>query len=157
MLCLTRLTIRCVILSAAAMVIVGWAFWGYAQTVPTKRWSASYPTTGAVVIPLGENVLLDVNLNLTTLFILGRVVCANKDMSVNARWIMVHGELQCGTATTPFLNRLFITLVGTNTAEDVNGYGHQVSWSYVWGIIQLHGVLRFNWTRLATTTVKGST
>ena len=157
MLHFTRLTTCCVILSTVILTIVGWASWGYAQTAPTKRWSTSYPTTGAVVIPLGENVLLDVNLNLTTLSILGRVVCANKDMSVNARWIMVHGELQCGTATTSFLNRLVITLVGTNTTEDVMGMGTKFLGAMSGGIIQLHGALRFNWTRLATTAVKGST
>ena len=63
MLLFTRPTIRRVLLFIVALALCGWASWGYAQTVPTKRWSTSYPTTGAVTIPLGENVLLDVNLN----------------------------------------------------------------------------------------------
>ncbi len=156
MLHFTKQTTRRVLLSAALLMLTSWAVSVHAQTLPTKRWSTSYPTTGAVVIPLGENVLLDVNLNVTTLSILGRVVCDNKHISVTARWIMVHGELQCGTATTPFLHRLVLTLVGTNAAEDVMGMGTKFLGAMSGGIIQLHGATRVNWTRLATTALKGS-
>lgn len=125
--------------------------------LPLKTWTGNYPTTGSVTIPAGESVLLDTNLNLTNLSILGQVVCANKDLSIRSGWIMVNGILECGTQTVPYVNKLNITLTGNNPAENIMDMGTKFLGAMNGGTIQLQGVRRVNWVRLATTAAKGAT
>jgi cell surface hyaluronidase len=150
-----RLPIRAAVVFVAFFVTLH-ASLTSAQTT-AKRWSTSYPTTGSVTIAAGDSVLLDTNLALAGLTINGKVTCANQDLSVSARWIMVHGELVCGTPAAPFSRKLTITLTGSNTAENVMGMGTKFVGAMNGGKIQLIGQTRVNWLRLATTAARSST
>ena len=121
---------------------------------PLKTWSGNYPTTGSVTIPAGETVLLDTNLNLANLSIAGKVVCADKNLSIQSGWIMVTGTLVCGTPTTPYLDKLVITLAGNNPAENIMGMGSKFLGAMNGGIVQFQGARRTNWTRLSASANK---
>ena len=121
-----------------------------------KTWTGNYPVTGSVTIPAGERVLLDTNLSLSDLTIMGEVVCAEQNLDVSANWIMVHGLLQCGTAGSPFRSRLNITLTGNNPAEDIMGMGTKFLGAMGGGRIVLHGEARLGWTSLSGTARRGT-
>jgi cell surface hyaluronidase len=123
---------------------------------PIKSWSGNYPTVGSVSIPAGETVLLDTDLNLSNLSIAGKVVCANKNLSIRSGWIMVQGMLVCGTPTQPYLNKLTVTLTGNNTTENIMGMGSKFLGAMNGGSIQLQGAPRINWLRLGATVIKGA-
>ncbi len=123
----------------------------------TKSWSTSYPTTGAVTIPAGETVLLDTNLNLKNLTILGNVFCANKHLNIQSGWIVVQGNFECGNWTTPYLNKLTITLTGNNSSENIMQMGTKFIGVMRGGSLFFTGAARkINWTRLTKTVRKGT-
>jgi cell migration-inducing and hyaluronan-binding protein len=150
-----KLPIGLVSLSILAFVLVQMAAVpALASTV--KPWTGNYPVSGSVTVPAGETVLLDTDVALADLTVKGRLICADKDLSVRANWIMVHGLLRCGTAAAPFLKRLDIALTGSNPAQDVMGMGSKFLGAMEGGRIDLHGEPRTGWTRLAATAKKGA-
>ena len=58
------------------------------------------PTSGNVTIPEGQNVVLDMDLTLDSLMVNGELRCANKNLRLSAKSIMVHGHFMCGTEVT---------------------------------------------------------
>lgn len=124
-----------------------------------STWGGAVPRAGAdVVVPAGRTVLLDTNIDVASLRVDGTLVCADRDLSIRARWIMVHGgRLTCGTAEAPYTKRLDITLVGTASTEDVMGMGTKFLGS-MGGIVQFHGrSAPTTWTSLAADAAKGAT
>jgi len=119
-------------------------------------WSTTYPTTGSVTIPAGQQVLLDTDLALSDLTIEGDVVCADRDLAVSADWIMVHGLLRCGTAADPFTKRLVLTLTGSNETVNIMGMGNKFLGAMGGGQIEINGEPRSGWTRLSATAKKGA-
>jgi cell surface hyaluronidase len=144
-------------LNAAMLSIAVLCFSTGTFAAPTKTWSGNFPTTGAVTIPAGVSVLLDTNLNLTSLSILGNVSCADKNLSIRSGWIMVEGNFECGTPVTPYLNKLNITLTGNNTTQNIMNMGTKFLGAMGRGTIQLQGAKRTAWTSLAKTAAKGTT
>ena len=129
-------------------------------------WGGSVPGTGErVTIDADKSVLLDANIDVEGLVINGSLICANRDINIRARWIMVHGLLQCGTAQSPFTNRLNIELYGNDPNENIMDMGTKVLGAMQGGIISLHGEERTSWLMLEgtieaganTLTVEGST
>lgn len=119
-------------------------------------WGGSLPQANEdVLIPAGRHILLDTNVDVATLTIEGRLGCANTDIDLKARWIMVHGQMVCGTDTNPFRNRLRITLKGQNKAENVMNMGTKTLSAMEGGLISLHGETRTSWLMLNKTANPG--
>ncbi len=131
-----------------------------------SRWSnpTSWPTGQVprpnenVVIPEGTSILLDVQTpSLGSLKIDGTLVFEDKTVSLTARWIMVHGLLQIGTAENPFSSEANITLTGPE--EDINTMGGRFLVTMNGGSIEIHGVSaqKLSWGQLSESTTVGDT
>ncbi len=119
-------------------------------------WDGVLPGTGErVIVPHGKSVLLDTDIDVEGLVIHGSLICADRDINIRARWIMVHGLLQCGSASAPFLNRLDIELYGNNKNENVGNMGTKVLGAMAGGVISLHGEERTSWLMLDGTIEAG--
>ncbi|MBC8160043.1 MAG: hypothetical protein H7Z42_02400 [Roseiflexaceae bacterium] len=102
--------------------IVASARWSDPTTWPSGR----VPIAGeAVVIATGKNVLLDITPPpLKSLTIAGTLVFDQKDLALEAGWIMLHdGTLAIGSEQQPFTNKATITLNATDPTEEVMGMG----------------------------------
>ena len=132
-------------------------------TVPNALWSDPATWGGAVpgagenvTIPVGKNVLLDVNPpELGSLSIRGALVFDAQDLSLSARWIEVTGSLEVGSFERPFSHKAVITLTGPD--ENVMKMGGKFLVAMSGGVVQLHGEPRTSWARLAKTLEKGGT
>ena len=127
--------------------------WSDASTWP----SGTIPAAGApVVIPAGQTVLLDVSPpQLGSLTIEGTLRFDRKDLNLTSNWIMVHGRLEVGSETEPFASRAVITLTGPAT-DDIEGMGAKVL-GVLHGTLELHGLSRVGWARLAASAAAGNT
>ncbi len=121
-------------------------------------WGGSKPVTGQdVVIPMGAAIILDEDTpELGGLTIVGTLRFDNKNLTLSAKWIMVHGELGIGTESQPFTNIAVINLTGSQTDENIMGMGTR-------GIMVMGGKLELfgnpptiPWTKLNDHTVSGS-
>ncbi|MFK7996374.1 MAG: G8 domain-containing protein [Granulosicoccus sp.] len=123
---------------------------------PEQLQNGRPPSSGDITIERGQNLILDQNLALDSLTINGQVQCDSRDLTISARWIMVHGDLICGTPDTPFKNRLDITLTGNDTSESIMGMGTKMLSAMGGGRIWLHGEPRTSWLMLDETVRPGS-
>ena len=120
-------------------------------------WGGAVPGDNAeILIPRGQTIILDQNVSAATLTVNGALVCDDRDLALSARWIMVHGNLECGTAEKPFLNRFDITLTGNDKDESVMGMGTKTIAAMGGGVISLHGQPRTSWLMLNGTVNPGS-
>src|SRR6187549_924929 len=138
-----------------------------APAVRQTRWSdpATWPERKVpaagdkVTIAKDKNVLLDVSPPaLASLTIDGRLSFANNaDLELTTEWIMVHGELEIGTAASPHTRKATITLTNTVPDEepmkDMGDRGIMLTG----GTLNLHGDRKHTWTKLADTAAAGST
>ncbi len=111
-----------------------------------------------VIIPEGQTVILDTNTpNLGSLTINGNLLFKDANISLTARWIMVHGLLQIGTKEQPFQNRATITLTGPK--EDVNTMGGRFLATMGGGSLQLHSssANKLSWGQLDGSLAIGDT
>ncbi len=92
---------------------------GQAWSDPNTWDDGIVPADGdSVVIPAGKTILLDLeNLSLANLTISGELVFAERDIHLQADWIMVHGKLEIGRENRPFPNKAIITLTGTELSD----------------------------------------
>jgi hypothetical protein len=121
------------------------------------NWSTSgLATTGDVTIAAGQSIILDRNIDLASLTVNGELVCADKNLSISASWISVHGRLVCGTRANPYTKNLTITLTGSNQAANVMNMGTKFLAAMGGGQIELHGEPRKGWTRLAKSATRGT-
>ena len=103
-------------------------------------WGGNVPAAGTqVTIPVGQRVILDTDIDVSGLQINGELICAERNLNVRARWIMVHGLLQCGTEFRPYQQRLDIELVGNDPNESIMDMGTKVLGAMGGGVISLHG------------------
>ncbi|MET1259868.1 G8 domain-containing protein [Flagellimonas sp. DF-77] len=112
----------------------------------------------SVVIPEGQTILLDMDTpSLGSLEIHGELRFVDRDVRLTARWIMVHGLLQIGTAETPFQNRATITLTGPE--EDINTMGGRFLIAMHGGQLEFHGASaqKLSWAQLSKSTAAGDT
>jgi len=120
-------------------------------------WGGTVPADNTdILIPRGQTIILDQNVSAATLTVNGALVCDNRDLALSARWIMVHGNLECGTAEKPFLNRFDITLTGNDKDESVMGMGTKTIAAMGGGVISLHGQPRTSWLMLNGTVNPGT-
>ncbi len=102
-----------------------------------------------VSIPADKTVILDQNINLGNLEILGTLEVKDQDVLVNAKTMMVHGTLQVGTAIKPFEHKAIFTLNATDTSENNMGMGTR-GILVMGGKLELHGKTpNVSWTKLA--------
>jgi len=139
--------------------------WSQAETWKNGR----LPKKGeAVVIPSGKKVTLDVSPpKLKSLFVSGQLVFAEKDLSLDAGWILVTGEgaeFQIGREKSPFKHQAVITLHGTDEKANVVGdgllsMGTKFLGTKDGGRLELHGARResVSWTQLAEHARPGDT
>ena len=98
-------------------------------------------------------------MTLDELTINGDLSCADKDLRLSARIIMVHGRMDCGSVTKPYTKELTITLTGSKPSNIVNdgaGMGTKVIGVMHGGILNLHGEDRKSWLMLDQTAQAGS-
>src|SRR5215472_14408265 len=110
-----------------------------------------------VTIERGKDVLLDVSPpSLGGLHIEGKLSFSDKaDIELTTEWIMVHGELEIGTAAKPHTRKATITLTDNVTGEELDGMGDR-GIMIAGGTLNLHGVRTNSWTKLASTAKAGS-
>lgn len=123
--------------------------WGY----------KSPPGKGEPVLILkGQTILLDEDTPvLSILIIRGRLIFDEKDLTLNAKKILVvdGGKLQVGTASKPFQHKAKIVLHGHLHNKRLPIFGTKVL-AVREGTLDLHGrVVPITWTQLAKTAVPG--
>ncbi len=140
----------------------------HAASTATKsgNWSAlstwaegKVPAQGDIVsIAVGMNVVLDVSPPaLNGMTINGKLSFADKtDLALSTEWIMVHGELEVGTAAKPFTHKATITLTDNVKNEQMMGMGDR-GIMLSGGTLNLHGNVTNTWTKLAKTAEAGAT
>jgi G8 domain len=134
----------------------GQARWSDAATWPDRR----VPRAGdKVTIPAGKHVVLDVTPPaLGSLTIEGKLSFANnRDLELTTEWVVLHGELEIGTAASPHTRKATITLTNNVRDEepmkDMGDRGIMI----MGGTLNLHGDRKHTWTKLAQTAAAGST
>ncbi len=129
--------------------------WSAASTWPGGQLPAAGQT---VTLPAGKRVVLDVSppdLAGLTIPAGSALEFAEKDLTLRAEWIMLHGELRVGSEASPFTHRAEIVLTDQTPGEDVMGMGDRVI-GMMGGALELHGQPRLAWTRLGATALAGS-
>jgi cell migration-inducing and hyaluronan-binding protein len=133
----------------------GQARWSDAATWPDRR----VPRAGdKVTIPAGKHVVLDVTPPaLRSLTIEGKLSFANnRDLELTTEWVVLHGELEIGTAASPHARKATITLTNNVRDEepmkDMGDRGIMI----MGGTLNLHGDRTHTWTKLAQTAAAGS-
>jgi hypothetical protein len=122
-------------------------------------WGGRVPDqSSSVTIAQGQTMALDANVNVRNLTVMGTLVCADRDLKLTAGWVMVHapGKLECGTAAKPFTKRLEIVLNASDENENAMGMGTKFLGA-MGGTLDLHGVSKTSWTKLADTVEPGAT
>src|SRR5580765_1274384 len=129
--------------------------WSDAATWPDRR----VPRAGdKVTIAAGKEVVLDVSPPaLGGLTIDGKLSFANnRDVELTSEWVMLHGELEIGTAARPHTGTATITLTNNvpnqEPLKDMVDRGIMI----VGGTLNLHGDRKHTWTKLAQTAAAGS-
>lgn len=131
-----------------------------------KRWSdpltwpdRQIPAIGsAVVIPMGQKIQLDRDIDLLSLSIDGELYCSNQHLNLRAGWVMVHGTFQCGCEAQPFRHSLNITLTDNRTSLSIMNMGTKVLGAMQGGKIEIHGEPRQRlWTRLNASATPNAT
>jgi len=141
------------------------AWLGTAPTAPTgalawsnpDTWGGTVPAeTDSVTIPAGKRVLLDRSVKVKNLTVNGSLEFADQSLELTTDYIMLHGKLSVGSATSPFTKRATLTFTG-QSGENIMGMGTK-------GILNMGGTLelfgaanRTPWTRLSATAAKGAT
>ncbi|HET9220285.1 MAG TPA: G8 domain-containing protein [Terriglobia bacterium] len=130
-----------------------------------SRWSSPATWPGGKVPVKGDqvtiskdmNVILDVSPpELRSLTIDGKLSFANnRDLELTTEWIMLHGELEIGSATNPHTRNATITLTNNVPGEDLMTMGDR-GIMLMGGTLSLHGNRKDSWTKLAKTAAAGS-
>jgi G8 domain len=120
--------------------------------IPTAQIDRSQWDGIDVVIPKGTTVTLDANVMPTSVTVFGTLRCSgDRDLTIAANWIIVVGGLlECGSEASPYSKKLVITLKGAPSEESVMGLGTKVLGAVDGGQINLIGVARKSWVKLAS-------
>lgn len=140
-----------------ALLILGWLLLRGASASPPARWSDPATWSGAVpregdtvVVAAGRTVVLDVDPPpLAKLVVDGRLIVDDRDVVLRAGGIDVHGTLSVGSASRPFAHRAEIVLDGAAPGGGNVGISNG-------GRLELYGMPRLPWTRLAANAAAGS-
>ncbi len=107
------------------------------------------PSAGSsVVIPDGKRIVLDTDVNVKNITVLGTLEFKDTNLNLQADYIAVHGAMRLGSVLNPFASKATITLRG-GTAENIMNIGSR-------GILVMGGELsvygtapKITWTKLA--------
>ncbi len=124
-------------------------------------WGGNPPNaTTNVVIPAGKTVILDSKVNVQSLTVGGTLICADGDIAITAKWIMVMGsnaKFLCGTREQRFKGNFDITLTGQQGQDDAGmDMGTRVLGAMSGGVIAFYGEARTSWLKLDKTALRGS-
>jgi len=126
-----------------------------------QTWGGQVPAPGSdVTIPAGRAIVLDVNVDVRSLTVLGSLSWGDTDgLELRAGHVMVHGPgaFRVGSPTQPFARKATITLTGNDPGENVMGMGSKFFGAMMGGVIEIYGEDRVDWTRLAATAATGAT
>ncbi len=123
-----------------------------------KTWgNGLVPSNGAnVSIPSNASIVLDQNINLGNLEILGSLEVKDQDVTINAKSIMVHGIFRAGSQAKPFEHKAVITLNASDTSENNMGMGTR-GILVMGGKLELYGQTpNLAWTKLAENALDNS-
>src|SRR4030095_10994788 len=85
----------------------------------------------------------------------------NKDLELTTEWVMLHGQLEIGSETSPHTRKATITFTDNVKDEDFGGMGgndrSDRGIMIMGGTLRLHGGRKNTWTKLANTANAGST
>src|SRR5215208_1653129 len=160
---LASLLPACLLVSVFAVVQ---AQEGKSPAARATRWSdpASWPDRTVpragdmVTIAAGKDVVLDVSPPaLGGVTVEGKLSFAdNRDLELTTEWVIVHGELEIGTAASPHTRKATITLTNNVPDEepmkDMGDRGIMI----MGGTLNLHGDRTHTWTKLAQTAAADS-
>ena len=135
----------------AAAVQAG--MWSDAST-----WGGAVPGQGDIVtIGEGIEVVLDVSPpGLNGMNLNGKLRFSNDhDVELTTEWILLRGELQAGSPSSPHTANATITLTNNVPDENINGMGDR-GILIVGGVLILHGDRENTWSKLAQTAEAGS-
>ncbi len=138
-----------------------------ASAMRTLRWSDAsswpdgrVPAAGAeVTIPRDVEMVLDVSPpELRSITVQGKLTFADEsDLSLTTEWIYVPGgEVEIGTAASPFQHNATITLTDNVTGEDINTMGDR-GIMLLRGSLSMHGSTNHTWSKLSATAEAGAT
>ncbi len=124
-------------------------------------WGGRLPNaTTNVVIPAGKTVILDSKVNVQSLTVEGTLTCANGNIAIEAKWIMVMGNnarFLCGTKEQRFKGDFDITLTGQKGQDDAGmNMGTRVLGAMSGGVIAFYGEARTSWLKLDATAMRGT-
>ena len=99
------------------------------------------PVAGSdVTIPDGVEIILDESPpSLSSITVMGKLVFADQNINLTAKWIMVHGTFQVGTSSIPYTKKAVITLNDTNINASIMGMGTR-GIMVMGGTLELHGI-----------------
>ncbi len=81
----------------------------------------------------------------------------NADLELTTEWVMLHGQLEIGSETSPHTRKATITFTDNVRGEDVMGGMGDRGIMLAGGTLSLHGDRKNSWTKLAKTANAGST
>ena len=113
-------------------------------------WGGSKPIAGEdVIVPEGTTIILDENTpSLGGITINGTLEFDRQNITLEAAWILLHGELRIGTEETPFVQQATITLTGDDPEVDIMNMGTR-GILVMGGVLELHGSApQVAWTKI---------
>jgi len=130
--------------------------WSDPATWPDR----AVPAAGdKVAIARGKHVILDVDTPaLGGVTIDGKLSFAeDADVELTTEWILLHGELEIGTAARPHTRKATITFTDNVKGENLMGSMGDRGIMISGGTLNLHGNRTHTWTKLAATASAGAT
>lgn len=122
-------------------------------------WGGALPRVHDVVrVPAGSTLLVDQNVDVGAIEVMGTLLFAPRHITVRARGILVAGPgiLRAGDVDRPFVHRLVFTLSGGADRDMIGGLGSQFLAAVDGGSIELFGRRRPGWVALGDTVVSGA-
>jgi len=124
-----------------------------------STWSGGALPEAGDIVTIGEgiDVVLDVSPpGLNGINLDGKLSFSNDhDVELTTEWILLRGELQAGSVSSPHRRNATVTLTNDVPDENVNGMGDR-GILLAGGVLILHGDREHTWTRLAETAEAGS-
>lgn len=112
-------------------------------------WGSALPPQAGddVTIPAGSIVLLDGNATARKLIVEGELHCADEDITLDVKSILVTGRFICGSPATPYEHR-FVTTLSSLPSNEVGPMGEKFFAAMAPGVVELHGEDREGWTQI---------
>ncbi len=123
-----------------------------------RTWRGRIPSTADVVrVPAGRTLLVDADIDVAALIVLGTLEFAACDLSVRTAGLLVLGDgrLRAGAAERPFAHRLVFSLIESGNGGLIDGLGSRFIAAIGGGTIELHGPRRMGWSMLGDTVFPG--